>query len=191
MKNAIILHGMPSKEDYYNPNADNESDCHWINWLQRQLMVRDIYTATPEMPLSYRPDYEIWKKEFERYDVTPETILVGHSCGGGFLVRWLSEQPDVAVGKVVLVAPWINVDHEVDIAFFDGLKIDSTLMNRTKGVTIFISDDDDESIHKSVQQIVSEVPGIKRVDFKGYGHFCYGDMKTKEFPELLKEITSS
>lgn len=190
MKNAVILHGMPSKEEYYGTTVDNQSDCHWINWLQRQLMVRDIFAATPEMPLSYHPDYAIWKKEFERYDITPETILVGHSCGGGFLVRWLSENKDVTVGKVILVAPWTNENHEVDIEFFDGMKIDTGLVARTKGITLFISTDDDKEIQDSVTRIMNEIAGIKRVDFEGYGHFCYGDMKTKEFPELLQEVIS-
>lgn len=107
MKNAIILHGKsgPGEQEYYNPDFPAASNSHWIPWLQKQLMIRDIYAQTPEVPNSWKPDYATWCKEFERYDITPETVLVGHSCGGGFLVRWLSERPDVRVDKVVLVAP--------------------------------------------------------------------------------------
>jgi alpha-beta hydrolase superfamily lysophospholipase len=42
------------------------------------------------------------RSEFERYDIFPETDLVGHSCGGGFFVRWLSKHLEVKVGNVVL-----------------------------------------------------------------------------------------
>ncbi len=93
MRNAIILHGKPDpgQEEYYNPNFPSASNSHWLPWLQKQLMIHDIATQTPEMPYSWQPDYAIWQKEFERYDVTAETIVVGHSCGAGFIVRWLSQ----------------------------------------------------------------------------------------------------
>jgi len=84
MKNAILLHGKPSKKEYLNSNTRSPSNNHWFPWLQKQLLVRDIIAQTPELPNPWRPKYPKWKKEFERYDVTSETLLVGHSCGGGF-----------------------------------------------------------------------------------------------------------
>lgn len=87
MKNAIILHGKPSKERYYDPSFPASSNYYWLPWLQKQLIVRDILTATPEVPHNWRVDYPIWLKEFERYDVTSETILIGHSCGDSFLLE--------------------------------------------------------------------------------------------------------
>jgi predicted alpha/beta hydrolase family esterase len=179
---------MPSKEGYYDPLGKNESELHWIGWLQKQLMVNDIYAAAPEMPLSFHPDYQIWKKEFERYDITPETILVGHSCGAGFLVRWLSERKDTKVSKVVLVAPWINVNHEEDIEFFDGMIIDPELASRAGSFTIFNSTNDGIEMQNSVKKIMAEAHDITYVEFKDYGHFTFGVMKTNEFPELLEEI---
>lgn len=108
MKNAIILHGKPDKEEYYSETAPSPSNAHWLPWLQKQLIIRDIKADTPEVPYPYELDYATWAREFERFDVTPETVLVGHSCGGGFIVRWLCEHADVHVGKVVLVAPWTD-----------------------------------------------------------------------------------
>jgi predicted alpha/beta hydrolase family esterase len=188
MKNAIIVHGMPDKEEYYSPEFPACSNYHWLPWLQKQLIMTDIKADTPEMPHTYAPVYEIWKREFERFDVTPETILVGHSCGGGFLVRWLSEQKDVKVGKVVLVAPWLDVERELETGFFD-FTIDPHLVSRTDGVVIFNSDNDSDYIQKSVSKIRTEIPQAKYVEFHNYGHFCIGDMKSEAFPELLEEIT--
>ena len=189
MKNAIILHGTSDKEEYYSPDYPSASNFHWLPWLQKQLLMKDIPTATPEMPHGYMPDYTVWKREFERFDITPETILVGHSCGGGFLVRWLSENPEQQVGKVVLVAPWLdpNKTKGADNDFFD-FTIDTELANRTAGVTIFNSDDDMEAIHTSVKKITDTVTNIKLVEFTGKGHFCLGDLGTEEFPELLEEV---
>lgn len=31
-------------------------------------------------------------REFGRFEINTDTILVGHSCGGGFLLRWLSDK---------------------------------------------------------------------------------------------------
>jgi hypothetical protein len=47
-----------------------------------------------------RTGYATWLRGVERYEITPETLLVGHSCGGGFLVRWLSGHPAVRVPRV-------------------------------------------------------------------------------------------
>src|SRR5579862_8521505 len=186
MKNAIILHGRPDDWEYYGLEYPAQSNSHWIPWLQKQLQAKDIFTQTPEMPLSFRPDYQIWKKEFERYDIGPETIMVGHSCGGGFLARWLSENKGVKVGKVVLVAPWLNPEDnpksETGVFFHFG--IDPELVNRTASLAIFVSDDDQATIQKSVEIIKSKLNDAKIRQFNGYGHFTFESMKTTEFPEL-------
>ena len=55
------------------------------------------------------------------------------------------------------------------------------------GVTIFNSDNDQETIHKSVQIIRDKVKNIGYKEFHNYGHFCYEDLNSVEFPELIKE----
>ena len=77
-------------------------DKHWLPWVKRELVARGIKTEAPLMPTPWDPDYEKFKREFEKYEVTERTVLIGHSCGGGFLVRWLSEN-DIRVGKVIKV----------------------------------------------------------------------------------------
>ena len=184
MKNAIILHGRPDKEEYYDASYPSSSNSHWIPWLQKQLLMKDIPAATPEVPNSWNPDYALWCKEFERFDITPETILVGHSCGAGFIVRWLSDHPEVRVGKVVLVAPSLGLDW-ADAHFFNG-PIDPMLIQRTAGVDIFVSDDDRQGIHQAALGLLAALEGSVRHDFTGYGHFVYQKMGTAEFPELLE-----
>ena len=69
MKQAIIVHGKPSKQSYFNPNLPSTSNSIWIPWLQQQLLICGIDTQTPEMPESWRPDYSLWRQTFEKYDV--------------------------------------------------------------------------------------------------------------------------
>lgn len=185
MKNAIILHGKPSKEEYYDPKAPSMSNAHWIPWLQGQLLKKDIWAATPEVPNAHEPEWELWCKEVERFDITPETIIVGHSCGAGFWLRWLSEHRDIKVGRVVLVAPSLGYGWDGDY-FFENFKLDPDLVSRTVGVTIFNSDNDHEGILKAVKEIREQLPDVKYTEFH-LKHFTIGSMKTSEFPELLEE----
>lgn len=175
------------EEEYYDAYVPSASNAHWLPWLQKQLLIRDIAAAAPEVPFSFKPDYAVWCKEFERYDVTPETLLVGHSCGGGFLVRWLSEHPEVRVGKVVLVAPWTDPFRDETTDFFE-FDIDHNLAARTKGLVIFNSDDDYNSVHETVRILRKTIKGSTYREFAKHGHFCYNDLHSVEFPELLEEL---
>ena len=186
MKNAIILHGMPGKDECYDGSVPSASNFHWLPWLQKQLLTKDIHAVTPELPVAWMPDYEVWKKEFERFDLSNDTVLVGHSCGAGFIVKYLCEN-SVKVGKVVLVAPWVDPEQEIENGFFDALVLDPDLVNKTNGITVFSSTDDANDVHMSEQRIIKEVKNVKYVELENYGHFNLGPMGTEEFPELLEE----
>lgn len=185
MKNAILLHGTCDKAEYFDDKYPSLSNSHWFPWLQKQLLMKDVLAQTPEMPDAHTPDYAKWKTEFERFSIDENTILVGHSCGGGFLVRWLSENI-VKVHSVILVAPWLDPDRVQTTNFFD-FKIDSDIFNRTQNLSIFVSQDDESDILKSVDIIKNSIPEIKITKFSNKGHFTFGDMGKYEFPELLEE----
>jgi predicted alpha/beta hydrolase family esterase len=181
---------MPSKEEYYSPKVPVGSNKHWIPWLQKQLIIRDIKADAPNMPLAFDPQWDLWVKEVERFEIGPETILVGHSCGGGFWVKYLSLNKKLKVGKVVLVAPWLDPDGDETRGFFSGYKLDPGLVKRTKGVTIFNSDNDMGNVLKSVAEIRQVIKNVNYQEFSGYGHFTLNDMKTDEFPELLEACSN-
>jgi len=187
MKNAIIIHGKPSKEIYYSDKYPASSNFAWIPWLQKQLIIRDIKTDTPEMPHSYQPEYGVWKKEIERFDISTNTILIGHSAGAGFIIRWLSENKDAKVDKVILVAPSIDPDKKSETGFCD-FDIDRGLINRVNKIVIITSDNDSEHINRSVDILKLEIPEVDVITLKGMGHFIPSDMKTDEFPELLEQV---
>jgi predicted alpha/beta hydrolase family esterase len=183
MKTALILHGKPSRDEYFDPGSPSPSNAHWLPWIQRQLILNGVLAQTPEMPEPYAPNYEAWSALFQRFAIDAGTMLVGHSCGAGFLVRWLSEHP-VAVGKVALVAPWADPSQTRARAMFDGLRIDAELAGRTEGVQVFISGDDGQEIHQTVALLESSIKRIGVRRFDGRGHFTLRDMGTQEFPEL-------
>lgn len=186
MKNAIILHGTCGEQEYNDPFQPPLSSNHWFPWLQKNLLINGIHTRTPQMPLAYKPEYELWKKEFEINIDADVKILVGHSCGGGFILRWLSENTRT-FESVILVAPWLDPDRVKTTDFFN-FEIDKDLFSRIKNLSLFISKDDDKDILESVEIIKTSLPSIKVYEFEDRGHFTIEETKRNDFPELLEVI---
>lgn len=186
-KNCIIIHGCPgSEEKGLNPKT-RTYDKHWIPWAKRQLEARGIKTFTPLMPEPWTPDYDRFKEAFEKLPVDQDTILVGHSCGSAFLVRWLGESKQ-AVAKFILVAPWKFPNKKDGFREqFYTYEIDPTIKDRVGEIVMFTSDDEEEDGKRSLQLFHEALSG-RIIELKGHGHYTLGDMKTEEFPELIAAI---
>ncbi len=179
--NCIIIHGCAddSKDKQYNK--------HWIPWIKKELIARGIKTEAPHMPKPWAPDYNSFKKQFKKYEVDENSVLVGHSCGCAFLVRWLGETKN-KIKKLILVAPWKISDKndEIKKAFYE-YPIDRTIKSRVKKIIYFTSDDEEVEGKESLK-IFYKALGGKVIDLKGHGHYTLEDMSTNEFQELLDEI---
>jgi hypothetical protein len=188
--NVIVIHGCPSNVERAMDPKTRTYDKHWIPWIKRELSSRGIRTETPLMPNPWEPDYGAFKKEFEKYEVTDKTILIGHSCGCTFLVRWLGEMKQ-KINKLILVAPW-KISDKTDKfrkAFYE-YPIDETIKSRVKEIIMFTADNEEEDGKKGLRMFHDALGG-KIIELKGRGHYTLGDMGTEAFPELLKEIADS
>lgn len=180
-KKCIIIHGCPSNE------KDLTFNKHWIPWTKKKLIENRIEIKTPIMPSPWRPDYEEFKKEFEKQGLDENTILVGHSCGCAFLVRWLGETKN-RILKLILVAPWKIPDKDDELTKdFYQYPIDKTIKDRVKETIIFTSDNEYEDGKKSVK-IFHKALGGEVIELKSRGHYIMRHMGTEEFPELLDVI---
>jgi uncharacterized protein len=182
--NCIIIHGCPSRKDN-NPET-RTYDKHWQPWLKKELEKQGIDARAPLMPEPWEPDYEKWKKVFEELGVNENTILIGHSCGTVFLVRWLGETK-TKIKTLVLVAPRKYSDSAGPLEELYKYEINPEVKNVAEKIVIFVSDNEDE-IGKEAAKEFEEILGGKLIELKGRGHFTYKDMETEKFPELLEEV---
>ena len=186
-KKCIIIHGCPSDVEKAMDPKRRTYDKHWIPWTKKQLIANGIETETPLMPSPWYPDYEKFKAEFEKYNVDENTILIGHSCGCAFLVRWLGETKK-KIFKLILVAPWKIPDKDDKYRKkFYTYPIDETIKERAKEIVMFTADDEEEDGKKSLK-IFHEALDGEIIELKGRGHYTLNDMRTEEFPELIEVI---
>jgi predicted alpha/beta hydrolase family esterase len=186
-RNCIIIHGCPGSPEGERDAETRSYDKHWIPWVRAGLIEKNIPTLTPTMPDPWAPDYASFKQEFEKYPVSEQTILIGHSCGCAFLVRWLGEVKQ-KIDTLVLVAPW-KIPRAGDPgrkAFYE-FTIDETIKHRVRRILMFTSDTEREDGKKSLA-IYHAALGGDIVHLPDKGHYVLADMGTREFPELLDKI---
>src|SRR5438105_2014524 len=113
---VFIIHGCPSNVERAMNSETRTYDKHWMPWLKKELTTRGIQVEIPSMPNPWEPDYNTFKNKFEKIKVSKNDILIGHSCGGAFLVRWLGDSKQ-KIAKLILVAPWKMSDELVKEKF--------------------------------------------------------------------------
>ncbi len=183
MGNVIIIHGCSSDPEESKEYPENR---HWMPWIREKLVAHGIPTATPLLPESWAPDYERWKAEFEKQEISEETTLIGHSCGCAFLVRWLGDSKR-KIDKLILVAPWkIGTSSEAKKKFYD-YPVDETIKQRVNKIVMFTADNEDPNGKKSLEMFRSALGGTV-IELEKRGHYTGEDMKMEEFPELLAEV---
>ena len=189
MKNTcIIIHGCPSSpQELIDVNNPGSYYKHWIPWAKKNLILKGIPTETPMMPTPWEPDYRKFKTEFEKLHVDENSILIGHSCGCSFLVRWLGETK-TNIHKLILVAPWkvapANDKFRENFYTYD---IDKTIKDRVDEIIMFTSDNE-STYGKDSLEIFHKAIGGKIINLPEHGHYLIEQMGTEKFPELLETL---
>ncbi len=191
----VFIHGGNSFDnitDFYDDLRQRDFDPYQAERIKWRNTIANALQATHEshalqMPNALNADYTAWSIWFEK--IVPflrdEVILVGHSLGGGFLLRYLTENKlPVTVEQLHLVAPCID---NLDCPGVGDFKISITswsdFLSAINAVHLWHSKDDDlVPIHHS-ERFVQKYPPTQTHYFTDRGHFLQ-----PEFPELLDVI---
>jgi predicted alpha/beta hydrolase family esterase len=182
---VIIVHGSNDNEEEANQGI-LENERHWKLWLKDKLEDKGIEVSNELYPHDWKPDYLAWKKIFEKNIIGEDSILIGHSVGCAFILRWLSENKR-KINKIILVAPYILNSGSDNLKKFVDFKINNSLSSFYNQLIVFFDSLDSKAIMDSVNFIRDNLGG-KIIELKNHGHFTLEDMKTTEFPELLDEV---
>ena len=178
----VLIHGSP---DY--DIAKKMSEHQWFGWLKNTLVSKGYPVFNPELSNSHLPDYETWKKDFETQvgQLNSNSVVVAHSAGGAFVVRYLSEIL-VPIKKLILMSPSL-VATEDNVRLSDLLNFEVNPKIKELGIEIVIctSDNEPQYRHDNVDSYLNSIGGTKKV-FNGLGHFRKSDMGRIEFPEILQ-----
>lgn len=173
MTNAFIFHGTAG---YPEEN--------WFPWLKKKLEEIDYTVIVPQFPTPENQTLDNWFKVFEKYreQYTLDTILIGHSLGGAFLLRVL-ERYNIKIKAVYLVAAPIGV---LPIKNYDGDKLFishpfdwNKIKKHARKFSVFQSDNDPyvcqgngEELAKRLETHLTFVPNAGHFNAKaGYLQF--------------------
>jgi len=184
--NIVFCHGvMPPELDWYNKIYNPIKS--WKDWLQFTVEAdHDVVMQIPKFPHAHVMfmQYNEWENIMNRQDINEDTVLVGHSAGGGFIMKYMVLHPELRVRQIVLVAPWLDVEGFQPFNFYGDTDLRDGMVRRTKnGIDLVISNDDMPYILSSADKIIKNMPSVRVHWFSGRGHFI-----SNELPEIMSII---
>ena len=197
----VIIHGgetFDSNEEYRASLATKtislerlRSSKDWKDALPEAL--GDSYDVlAPRMPNASNAQYDEWALWFSRILplLNDNLMLIGHSLGGIFLVRYLGENDiDRTISKTILIAPPFNDTPEESLASFhlpdDPTEMLQQFATQAGEVHLFHSTDDPVVPYADALQYKKVLPSATIHTFEDRKHF-----NIEDFPELLAVLHS-
>ena len=194
-KQVILIHGgsvFKTYKDYIKSLKSLKVDLEryrtigWKDSLQEKLGNR-FDVLLPKMPNPSNSQYNEWKILFNKIAclLDNNVILIGHSLGGVFLAKYLSENkfPKKILASILIAPPYDEKDVEEPLGDF----VISNNLNKFKkqGGKIFIYQSKDDLVvpYIDLEKYRKDLPDAVIRVFKDRGHF-----NQPEFPELINEI---
>jgi predicted alpha/beta hydrolase family esterase len=143
------------------------------------------------MPNKQNADYNAWKIWFEKYFeflVSKKIILIGHSLGGLFLVKYLSENKFLKpISQIHLVAPVFDYGFGKHLGnfSFDKNKLDN-ITKQCDEIYLYHSTDDNIVPYNHSIEYQEVLEKSELITLKNRGH-----VNQKDFPELIERIKKS
>jgi len=192
---VLVIHGGTTFSSYKNYIDSMKSVVLELDKLKYRLDWKSSITAdlgedyevlVPRMPNTTNAKYSEWSIWFEK--IIPllknNMILVGHSLGGIFLAKYLSENemPKKIRATVLVAAPYEELESE-ELASFSLPKSLSRFNDQVKKILLIQSKDDVVVPLDHVYKYQNDLPNSKVILLDDMGHF-----KQEHFPELVALI---
>jgi predicted alpha/beta hydrolase family esterase len=193
---VLVIHGGTSftnDEDFYTYLKKFKIDLSYAqnsDWKSNlQVDLGDKYKVfKPTMPNKQKADYNAWKIWFEKYFeflTSKKIILIGHSLGGIFLAKYLSENEFVKqISQLHLVSPVFDHGFDKELGNF---KVENTKLNNVSKQCdkIYLYHSTDDSVvpfnHSVEYQKRLEHSELTTLENKGH-------INQEELPELVERI---
>ena len=161
MQKWFILHGW-----------GGNSQENWFPWLKEQQERKGDTVFVPNFPNAAFPKYEEWRAHWEKLyapQVDKKSVLIGHSLGGGFLLRWLSKS-HTPIQRLILVAPTPDDCgiEEIKDFFTQPLNFEQIKQN-TSRIEILGSDNDPYIPLEKFERLIEQL-GARFILCSGQGH---------------------
>jgi len=195
-KQIVIIHGgdtFATQKDYLNFLRNYKIDIEryktdkgdWKPWI-RKMFQEDYEVITPQMPNKTNCKYDEWKLWFEKFVpfLNDEVILIGHSQGGIFLAKYLSENQFPKKIKAVMLAAAVYYKDSEGYPVLS-FSLPATLNLQTDKIFLYHSKDDPAVPFSALEQYQKALPNAVARVFEDRKH-----INQEEFPELLEDIKS-
>ncbi len=164
------------------------------NWKENlgKALGKRFEVIAPRMPNSLNAKYREWKIWFDKFvpHLRTNAILVGHSLGGIFLAKYLSENefPKKIKATFLVAVPYDDKNRDSSYSLAD-FKLPKSL-NRFSGqagkIFIYHSKDDPLVPFVDSEKYEKALKMVTRRTFAARGHFLQGRL-----PELIRDIKKS
>lgn len=195
MKKQILIIGggevFENYEDYLNYLRQYKIDSldglryqDWKSNLEVDLGGK-FEVIYPSMPCKKNADFLEWKIWLEKFFpfLRNDIILIGHSLGGSFWLRYLAENSfPVKIAQLHLVAAPISGDNEF-LGSFTPPKDLNNIEKSVKSIYLYQSKDDPVVPFSELYKISHAISSANIVILDNYGHF-----RAQKFPELIDRI---
>lgn len=197
----LVIHGgdyFKSYDDYLNnlkkweitPERIMSSLKRWNRNLDI-LLGENFEVIMPQLPCKHNAKYLEWEIFFNKLlpFLRDDIILIGHSMGGIFLAKYLSENDfPKKINSVFLIAAPFDADYRDDKETLGNFELPESLEKfekQTGKIFLYHSKDDPIVPFADVEKYAAKIPSAEKVIFEDKGHFIL-----KEFPEIVEKIKS-
>lgn len=193
---VVVIHGGTTFDTYesyiaYLKNQEISLDKlrsrrDWKDTLEGKL-GENFEVLLPRMPNGTNARYEEWKIWFERMVpfINENAIFIGHSLGGIFLAKYLSEKTISKKIKaaILVAAPFDDTNSEESLIDFMLPSSLAKLAEQSGTIYLIQSKDDPVVPYEQLEKYKRALPNAKTLTFEDRQHF-----NQEIFPEIIALI---